>query len=134
LRATSTGQRPELVGGLLLVCAGVRVGADKRDLPQQEPPAAEPGWLNGAPAELRGHLDRAVGHRTAAVAATVLEALSAGGPSDEQYQDALSGGPGYTLADQDADVVFNGPVAVIVGRNDRIVGYADQFRALRNYP
>lgn len=79
-------QRPELVDGLLLVCAGVRVGAEERDLPQEEPPPAEPGWLNAAPAELRGHLDRALGHRTAAVAATALEALSAGGPSDEQYR------------------------------------------------
>ncbi|MDQ2873849.1 MAG: alpha/beta hydrolase [Actinomycetota bacterium] len=134
LAAGIARQRPELVGGLLLVCAGVRVGADERDLPEQEPPPAEPGWLAAAPPELRGHLDRALGHRTAAVAATVLAALSAGGPSDEQYQDALSGGPGYNLADQDADIVFNGPVAMIAGRNDRVVGYADQFRALRNYP
>ncbi len=134
LAAGIARQRPELVGGLLLVCAGVQVGADERDLPQEEPPAAEPGWLNAVPAELRGHLDRAIGHRTAAVAATVLEALGAGGPSDEQYQDALSGGSGYALVDEDADVVFNGPVAVIAGRNDRVVGYGDQFRTLRNYP
>jgi pimeloyl-ACP methyl ester carboxylesterase len=134
LAAGIARQRPELVGGLLLVCAGVRVGADERDLPQEQPPPAEPGWLNAAPAELRGHLDRALGHRTAAVAATVLEALSAGGPSDEQYQDALTAGPGYAVTDEDTDVVFNGPVAVVAGRNDRVVGYADQFRALRNYP
>lgn len=25
-------------------------------------------------------------------------------------------------------------VAVIAGRNDRVVGYGDQFRTLRNYP
>jgi len=30
--------------------------------------------------------------------------------------------------------VFDGPVAVVAGRNDRVVGYADQFRLLRNYP
>ena len=114
LAAGIARQRPELVGGLLLVCAGVQVGADERDLPQEEPPAAEPGWLNAVPAELRGHMDRAIGHRTAAVAAAVLEALGAGGPSDEQYQDALSGGSGYALVDEDADVVFNGP-----GRRDR---------------
>lgn len=134
LAAGIARQRPELVGGLLLVCAGVRVGANDRDLPQQEPPPAEPAWLDAAPTELRGHMDRALGLRTAAVVATVLEALSAGGPGDEQYQDALAGGSGYALTDQDDDVVFDGPVALVAGRNDRIVGYTDQFRALRNYP
>ena len=111
LAAGIARQRPELVGGLLLVCAGVRVGANERDLPQQEPPPAEPAWLDAVPTELRGHLDRALGRRTAAVVATVLEALSAGGPGDEQYQDALSRGSGYALTDQDDDVVFDGPVA-----------------------
>ena len=64
----------------------------------------------------------------------VLEALSTGGPGDERYQDVLTDGPGYALADQDADTTFTGPVAIVAGRNDRIVGYADQFRALRHYP
>lgn len=134
LAAGIARQRPDLVHGLLLVCAGVRVGAGDRDLPQDAPPAAEPGWLDHTPAELHSHLDRALGHRTAPVIATVLEALAGGGPGDEQYQDDLTNGAGYPLADQDADVVFRGPVAVIAGRQDRVVGYADQFRTLRNYP
>jgi len=72
LAAGIAKQRPELVGGLLLVCPGIRVGAHERDLPQQEPPAAEKGWLDAAPAELHGHLDRALGHRTRAVVDRVL--------------------------------------------------------------
>lgn len=134
LAAGIARQRPHLVGGLLLVCPGVRVGAQERDLPADEPPPAEPGWLDEAPAELHGHLDRALGQRTRAVVAQVLQALTLGGPGDEQYQNALTDGAGYALADQNADVVFNGPVAVVAGRNDRVVGYADQFRLLRNYP
>ena len=134
LAAGIARQRPELVGGLLLVCPGIRVGAQERDLPEQEPPAAEPGWLDAAPAELQGHLDRALGHRTRAVVDTVLHALAAGGPGDEEYQDALTDGPGYALADQDDEVAFDGPVTMLAGRNDRVVGYADQFRALRGYP
>lgn len=134
LAAGIARQRPELVGGLLLVCPGVRVGAHERDLPTQEPPVAEPGWLDAAPAELHGHLDRALGRRTRAVVETVLRALAAGGPGDESYQDALTDGPGYALADQDDEVMFDAPVTILAGRNDRVVGYADQFRALRGYP
>lgn len=123
-----------MVQGLLLVSALVRVGAHERDLPDQDPPAAEPGWLDTAPAELHGHLDCALGRRTRAVVEVVLQALAAGGPGDEAYQDALTDGPGYALADQDAELLFHGPVTIIAGRNDRVVGYADQFHALRAYP
>jgi pimeloyl-ACP methyl ester carboxylesterase len=134
LAAGIARRRPELVGGLLLVCAGVRVGAQDRDLPDQEPPAAEPGWLDAAPAELHGHLERALGRRTSTVVEAVLHALAAGGPGDEAYQDALTNGPGYALADQDAEVLFDRPVTIVAGRHDRVVGYTDQFRALRAYP
>jgi len=72
-------------------CApGVRAGPAERDLPTGDRPAAAAGWLSGAPAGLRSHLDRALGQRTPGVVA----ALSAGGPGDEHYQDALTGGPG----------------------------------------
>jgi pimeloyl-ACP methyl ester carboxylesterase len=134
LAAGIARKRPELVGGLVLVCPGVRVGAHERDLPTQEPPVAEPGWLDAAPAELHGHLDRALGHRTRAVVGTVLHTLAAGGPGDEKYQDALTDGPGYALTDQDDEVVFDGPVTMLAGRHDRVVGYSDQFHALRGYP
>ncbi len=134
LAAGVARQRPDLVEGLLLVCPGVRVGAHERDLPDQEPPAAEQGWLDAAPAELHRHLDRALGHRTRAVVGVVLQALAAGGPGDEPYQDALTDGPGYALADQDAELLFDGPVTIVAGRNDRVVGYADQSRALQPYP
>ncbi len=64
----------------------------------------------------------------------VLQALAAGGPGDEAYQDALTDGPGYRLADQDAELLFNGLVMFVAGRNDRVVGYADQVHALQAYP
>jgi len=134
LAAGVSRRRPDLVRGLLLVCPGVRAGPGERDLPTGEPPAGPAGWLTGAPAGLRSHLDRGLGQRTPGVVAAVVAALSAGGPGDEHYQDALTGGPGYALTDQDAEFVFAGPVAVVTGRNDRIVGYTDQFRALRHYP
>lgn len=134
LAAGIARQRPELVDGLLLVCPGVRAGLAERDLPTEQPRPEESGWLDAAPVELHGHLDRALGRRTPDVVAAVLAALSAGRPGDEQFQDALTDGPGYALPDQDDEFAFAHPVAVVVGRHDRLVGYADQFRALRHYP
>ncbi|MER7444285.1 alpha/beta fold hydrolase [Micromonospora avicenniae] len=134
LAAGIARQRPELVSGLLLVCAGVKILREDRDLPEFEPPEAPTGWLDDAPAELRPHLDAALGHRTSAVVATVLRALESGGPGDEKFQGELQGGADYALPDEDADIVFSGPVSVITGRQDGIVGYADQFRSMRHYP
>jgi pimeloyl-ACP methyl ester carboxylesterase len=127
-------RRPELVSGLLLVCPGVRVGAANRRLPTEEPPPGEPGWLDAAPLELRRHLDLALGNRTAKVVANVLGALSDGGPGDEGYQNELQQGAGYALADEDDDAPFNRPALVVTGRQDRIVGYEDQFQMMRRFP
>jgi pimeloyl-ACP methyl ester carboxylesterase len=133
LAAGIARQRPELVRGLLLVCPGVRIARD-RDLPERDLPESPAGWLDAAPAELRGHFDVALGRRTPAVVATVLAALGSGGPGDEEFRSKLHTAPGYALPDEAADVIFGGPVSVITGRQDGVVGYADQFRAMRHYP
>jgi pimeloyl-ACP methyl ester carboxylesterase len=134
LAAGIARQRPELVSGLLLVTPGIRMARDSRTLPEPTPPEAHAGWLDAAPAGLRAHLDVALGHRTSTVVETVLAALDSGGPGDETFLKELQGSPGYALPDEDADIVFAGPVSVITGRQDGIVGYADQFRAMRRYP
>lgn len=38
------------------------------------------------------------------------------------------------MPDEGSDFSFGGPVTVITGRHDRVVGYADQFRSMRAYP
>ena len=134
LAAGIARQRPDLVRGLLLVCPGVTIAPTSRTLPEHRPPPGPAGWLDDAPADLRAHLDTALGHRTPAVVATVLAALNAGGPGDETFQQELRTGPGYALPDETADTVFDGPVSVLTGRQDGIVGYADQFHAMRRYP
>ncbi|MET8307329.1 alpha/beta hydrolase [Micromonospora sp. NPDC005173] len=134
LAAGIARQRPELVRGLLLVCPGVTIAPASRTLPELDPPEAPPGWLDAAPTGLRAHLNVALGHRTPAVVATVLAALESGGPGDEKFQEELRAGTDYALPDEDADIAFDGPVSVITGRQDGIVGYADQFHAMRHYP
>ncbi len=72
LAAGIARQPPELVGGLLLVCPGIRVGAHERTPASAGAACCREGWLDAAPAELHGHLDRALGHRTRAVVDAVL--------------------------------------------------------------
>ncbi|WP_410809224.1 alpha/beta fold hydrolase [Micromonospora sp. 067-2] len=134
LAAGIARQRPELVHGLLLVCPGVTIAPASRNLPDLAPPEAPAGWLDGVPAGLRPHLDTALGQRTPEVVATVLAALNSGGPGDDVFQQELRSGADYALPDEAAEVDYGGAVSVITGRQDGIVGYADQFRAMRHYP
>ncbi|MEO3771041.1 alpha/beta hydrolase [Micromonospora sp. B9E7] len=134
LAAGVARQRPDLTRGLLLVCPGVTIAPSSRTLPEHRPPPGPTGWLDEAPTDLRAHLDAALGHRTPAVVGTVLAALAAGGPGDETFQRALRTGPGYALPDEDVDTPFHGPVSVLTGRQDGVVGYTDQFHAMRRYP
>ncbi|MFI7210974.1 alpha/beta fold hydrolase [Micromonospora maritima] len=134
LAAGIARQRPELVRGLLLVCPGVRMVRKHRDLPESPPAAAPTGWLSGTPTAWHEHLGSALGNRTPAVAAAVMEALRLGGAGDEEFRRKLQTGPAYSLPDEAAESRFAGPVSVLAGRQDGVVGYADQFRAMRNYP
>lgn len=145
LAAALARRRPAAVTGLLLVCAGIKIRPEDRDLPGQ-PESAEPAgpadlagdpglghWLDGVPTGLRDHLATAIGNRTAEVAGQVSAALTASLPGDEEYQDRLRS-HGYRLPDEDDAASYPGPACLIAGRQDRIAGYADQFRALGSFP
>ena len=126
-----TRRRPGDVAGMLLVCPGIRM-AD-RDLPRGPDGPDEMGWLDDVPDSLRAHLSAALGHRTREVARRVSAMLTGSGRGDEAYRDRLRTS-GYPLSDEDSPVQFGGPVTIVTGRQDRIVGYADQFRRLSCYP
>ncbi|TDE00757.1 alpha/beta fold hydrolase [Jiangella asiatica] len=140
--ATAMARRaPERVRGLLLVCSGEKIIAAERELP---PPdlgdaggdggsATSGGWLAGVPGPLADHLATALGRRTAAVAERVAAVIAAAPPSDEEYLERLRS-TGYRLSDEGEPFRYPGPTAVLTGRQDRVAGYADQFRALSNYP
>ncbi len=123
-------RRPDLIRGLLLVCPGVR---QERDLPAAVDLLSEPGWPDAAPPGLKTHFDQALGRRTRDVVQVVAAALASGGSGDEEYQDELQGSEGYFFGDDDHPVVFDAPVAVATGRQDPVVGYADQFRRMSLY-
>jgi len=126
-------RRPASVAGLLLICPGVRLRAQDRDLP--DPPAAPPseGWLDGVPPQLRSSLSTALGNRSAQVAGRIAAMLSAARPGDEEYLRELRA-RGYQLPDENSAAGFGGPASIITGRQDRVCGYADQFRVLAAYP
>ncbi len=85
------------------------------------------------PTGLRDHLATAIGNRTAEVAGRVAAALTAALPGDEDFQDRLRS-QGYQLPDEDSPGQYPGPACLVTGRQDRIGGYADQFRALAMFP
>jgi pimeloyl-ACP methyl ester carboxylesterase len=143
IAATLARRRPATVTGALLICPAISLlpGAE-RELPGPAEPAgpaavvADPGlghWLDGVPTELRDHLAAAVGNRKAEVAGRVAAALAASLPGDEEYLERLRS-RGYQSPDDGGSATYPGPACILTGRQDRIVGYADQFRALGVFP
>jgi pimeloyl-ACP methyl ester carboxylesterase len=120
---------PAAIAGLLLICPGVRI--EDRDLPPAPAGPAPEHWLNQVPEDLRAHLATAIGNRTGQTAARVAGVLAGSLPGDEEYRQRLRG-DGFRLADP--GTAYPGPACVITGRQDRVVGFADQFRALGAYP
>jgi pimeloyl-ACP methyl ester carboxylesterase len=125
-------RRPDLVRGLLLVCAGVVADPARRRLPDDVGPT-EAGWLDHAAPRWRAHLDRALGARTAAVAEHVSRLLDAHTEGDERFQDALRGN-GFSLSDEASDHALTVPVAVLAGRQDRVAGWLDPADVASRHP
>ncbi|GLX01343.1 alpha/beta hydrolase [Microtetraspora sp. NBRC 16547] len=126
-------RRPEQVAGLLSICSGVKIRPADRDLPDPPHRVDPAGWLSGVPADLRDHFSLALGNRTGEVAERVAAVLASSAPGDDDYLGRLRA-TGYRLSDEDAAWTYPGPTSVIAGRQDRIAGYADQFRALASFP
>lgn len=133
LAAAIARRWPARVRGLLLVCPGVRIGPAERDLPGPPVRGGKPGWLDDVAPEFTEHLDLALGRRERAVAARVSALLADGTAGDSAYQQRLKGDH-YALDDQDARTAFAGPTAVVTGRQDRVAGFADQYRQMPLYP
>ena len=135
MAAALARRRPADVAGMLLVCPGIMISQERRDLPAMAgaKDQAEPGWLDDVPARLREHLSRALGHRTREMAGRVVALLAASAPGDEEYRDRLRTVE-HRLSDEDSAAVFEGPVTIVTGRQDGITGYADPFRRLSCYP
>lgn len=126
-------RRPDQVAGLLLVCPGIKILGEDRVLPEGPSIRAADDWLADVPQDLHDHLSRAVGNRTHEVGSRLGRVLSGSGPADEEYLQRLRT-TGYQLSDEDSSTVYAGPTSVLAGREDRIVGYVDQFHAIDRYP
>lgn len=133
LAAALTRRMPHRIRALLLVCSGVRILPEDRDLAGLHQAVPEPGWLAVVPDALHAHFARAIGRQTADVAARIAAPLAAAKPTDEAYLEALRSS-GYQLADEASEATFNGTVTMLSGRQDRVAGYRDQFAAMRRYP
>jgi pimeloyl-ACP methyl ester carboxylesterase len=133
IAAALARRRPADVAGMLLVCPGVMISMTDRALPPVASGQDEPGWLDDVPPHLREHLWQALGNRTRETARRVAELLTGSSPGDEDYRRRLRAG-GYPLRDEQSAFPYGGPVSIITGRQDAIVGFADQFRRLACYP
>ncbi|HEX6967357.1 MAG TPA: alpha/beta hydrolase [Micromonosporaceae bacterium] len=133
LAAALARRRPEQVAGLLLVCPAVRIRPADRDLPDLPTESELAVWLRDVPVDLRDHLAQTLGNRSRQAAARVAAALAGSGPGDEAYLRRLWE-TGCRLSDEDSPAGYPGPTGIVVGRQDGVAGYADQFRALARYP
>lgn len=133
LAAAIARRRPDQVAGLLLVCPGIKILVEDRILPEQPCAPAALDWLADVPLEFHDHLRRAVGNRTGEAAAHLGQLLAGDSRADEQYLRRLRT-TGYQLSDENSSTVYAGPTSVLAGREDRIVGYVDQFLAIDRYP
>jgi pimeloyl-ACP methyl ester carboxylesterase len=124
-------RRPEAFDGLFLACTTFRIRPEHRELPPA--PTAPPHWLPSISAEFRDHLAAALGTPSEATAREIDARLRNLPPADDSYLAQLRE-HGYPLSDEDTPFVYDRPVALVLGRQDRIAGYASQFRALDAYP
>jgi pimeloyl-ACP methyl ester carboxylesterase len=133
LAAGMARRAPTQILGLLLVCPGVKIRPDQRNLSGVLPSTPQPRWLAEVPDELHEHFVHAIGYQTRSVANRVAQAFHLRGPTDDNYLAALRS-TGYQLSDEDSARPFNGGVTILAGRRDRIAGHLDQFDSLAHYP
>jgi pimeloyl-ACP methyl ester carboxylesterase len=124
---------PDRIAGLLLVCSGVKIRKEDRDLPDDAGVAEADSWLAAVRTDLHDHLSQALGNRTPEVAQRVAAVLTSSRPCDEVYLQRLRA-KGYQVSDEGSETRFVGPTLIVAGRQDRIAGCGDQFRATRFYP
>jgi pimeloyl-ACP methyl ester carboxylesterase len=133
LAAGLTRRTPTQIAGLLLVCPGVKIRPDQRNLSRVLPSTPQPRWLAEVPDELHDYFGHAIGNQTRSVANRIAQALRLNGPTREDYLAALRS-TGYQLSDENSTRHFDGNVTIITGRADRIAGHLDPFDALDRYP
>ncbi|MEJ7630652.1 MAG: alpha/beta hydrolase [Nocardioidaceae bacterium] len=124
---------PRQVSGLFLVCAGVKIRPEARNLTRALPSSPGRDWLAQVPDGLHEHFDQAIGCQTRSVATHIAQALGLNGPTDDDFLDTLRS-TGYPLTDETSPHCFDGNVTILAGTRDRIAGYIDQFDALIHYP
>jgi pimeloyl-ACP methyl ester carboxylesterase len=132
LAAGLARRAPTRVLGLLLVCPGVKIRRDQRNLSRVVPTAPEPRWLDEVPEKLHAHFGLGIGNQTRSVANRIAEAFALNGPTDDDYLASLRSNS-YALSDETSPRPFDGNVTILAGTRDRIAGHLDQFDALAHY-
>jgi pimeloyl-ACP methyl ester carboxylesterase len=128
-------RRPLQVAGAALLVPLVVVASTDRDLPPHRLLYEEPGVLDGAPEPYAAAI-RGIGAVIDADAWSYFSAVIAPtfGAGDPEAIAAISSGYAFpTDADANAEP-FEGPILIVTGRQDSMVGYRDALTILERFP
>lgn len=125
-------RHPELVAGVAMLCPLVVPEHARRDVPAHEAAVVEPGVGEGADAadleEFRGIAVVQDAAHWAFFRSAIMPALRAADPETVARVDARYG------IESPADARYDGPVLIVTGRQDAIVGHRDAERLAGTLP
>jgi pimeloyl-ACP methyl ester carboxylesterase len=128
--------RPEQVAGLALICPiGTEVENARRDVPEHVVLREDPGLMAGlAPEEAEDFGGIAVIQTSETLAVYRRDVASGIALADEPALERIRQRYELTTAVPESGPPYLRPTLILTGRQDAIVGYAEQFTLLTHYP
>ncbi len=128
--------RPEQVAGLALICPiGTELDNARRDVPEHVVLRAEPGLLASLPpAEAEDFGGIAVVQTSETLAVYRRDVASGLGVADEPALERIRQRYEVTTAVPESGPPYTRPTLILTGRQDAVVGYAEQSTLLPHYP
>lgn len=111
-------KKPELINGMLLICPGIFMGEELRDIDQNIE-----GVFNIDP-EVEKRIEDRIKN----------ELAKATEETDAEFMDTLRKNLRFSFTVNEFERSFNKPVLIIAGKQDDVMGYRDAFKLLDNFP
>jgi pimeloyl-ACP methyl ester carboxylesterase len=111
-------KRPELLNGMLLICPGIFMGEEVRDIDKNIED------VFNVDLEVEKRIEERIRKELA-------EATEA---TDAEFMDRLRKNLKFSFTVSEFERSFNKPVLIIAGKQDDVMGYRDSFNLLNNFP
>jgi pimeloyl-ACP methyl ester carboxylesterase len=111
-------KRPELINGMLLICPGIFMGEEVRDIDENIEDV-----FNVDP-EIEKRIEERIRK----------ELAEATKETDAEFMDRLRKELKFSFTVNEFERSFNKPVLIIAGKQDDVMGYRDSFELLNNFP